>query len=107
VASEQLVKVKLEDGTIFVAEATSLGGSLIGERDIVTNLGSVTRSIEKVSREVFDSLKRIAPTKATVELSFSLALQEGNLVALLGKGKAEGTITATLEWTNPTPAVKG
>lgn len=106
-SGERLVTVQLDDHTSMVVVADQVGAVLVADEDIVGKLGKVTDSIEKVSREVLDALKRAAPTKATVELGFSLAIEAGQLVALFGKGKGEASITVTLEWVKPTASAKG
>jgi Trypsin-co-occurring domain 1 len=101
-SGERLVSVQLDDGTSMVVVADQVGAVLVADEDVVGKLGKVTDSIEKVSREVLEALKRAAPTKATVELGFSLAIEAGQLVALFGRGKGEASITVTLEW-SPKP----
>jgi hypothetical protein len=105
-AGERTISVALDDDTQLVVVAEQIGPALVSDEDVVAKLGKVTGSIERVSREVLDALKRAAPTKATVELGFSLAIEAGQLVALFGKGKGEASITVTLEWSKAadTPA---
>jgi hypothetical protein len=85
------------DGRLVVL-AEQKGAELVADKDIVAQLSSVTKPIEKVGGEVLEAVKRAKPTKAIVELGFGLAIEQGQLVALLGKGKAEATIKATFEW---------
>jgi Trypsin-co-occurring domain 1 len=103
-SAERLVSVTLDDGTTMVVVADTIGPSLVSDDDVVGKLGTVTKSIEKVSREVLDALKRVGPERATVELGFSLAVEAGQLVALFGRGKGEASITVTLEWSKAAPA---
>jgi hypothetical protein len=97
-AGERAITVNLDADTTMVVVAEQVGPALVADEDVVAKLGKVTDSIERVSREVLDALKRVAPTKATVELGFSLAVEAGQLVALFGKGKGEASINVTLEW---------
>jgi hypothetical protein len=97
-AGERAITVNLDADTTMVVVAEQVGPALVADEDVVAKLGKVTDSIEQVSREVLDALKRAAPTKATVELGFSLAIEAGQLVALFGKGKGEASINVTLEW---------
>jgi hypothetical protein len=97
-AGERAITVNLDADTTMVVVAEQVGPALVADEDVVAKLGKVTDSIERVSREVLDALKRAAPTKATVELGFSLAIEAGQLVALFGKGKGEASIAVTLEW---------
>ncbi len=95
---ERTITLVLDENTELVVVAEQIGPALVADDEVVAKLGKVTNSIERVSREVLDALKRAAPTTATVELGFSLAIEAGQLVALFGKGKGEASITVTLEW---------
>jgi hypothetical protein len=97
-AGERVIAVDLDPETRMVVVAEQLGPALVADDDIDAKFGQVTKSIEKVSGAVLDSVKRVAPTAATVELAFSLAIESGVLVAMFGKGKGEASITVTLEW---------
>jgi hypothetical protein len=97
-AEVRSVSIDLGDDVTMVVLAEEPGPELVSAEDVVAKLGSVTGAIEKVGRQALDAAKRAAPTKATVELGFALAIEEGHLVALFGKGKGEATITVTLEW---------
>jgi Trypsin-co-occurring domain 1 len=97
-AGERAITVNLDADTTMVVVAEQVGPALVADENVVARLGKVTDSIERVSREVLDALKRAAPTTATVELGFSLAIEAGQLVALFGKGKGEASITVTLQW---------
>jgi hypothetical protein len=96
--AEQLIPLSLEDGTTIVVAAEPVGKVLVASSDVVGSLDKVTGSIERVSREMLEAAKRAAPTKATVELGFTLALEQGQLVALFGKAKGEASVVVTLEW---------
>lgn len=92
------------DGETLLVLAEQVGPDLVADEDVVAKLGRVTGSIERVSAEMLDALKRAAPDKATIELGFSLAIEQGQLVALFGKGRGEASITVTLEWEKPRPS---
>jgi hypothetical protein len=97
---EQTVRVDLGDGVTMAVVAEAVGPQLVADDDkIVATLEKVSGSVERVGRSVLDAAKKASPSKATVELSFGLAIEQGQLVALFGKGKAEATITVQLEWT--------
>jgi hypothetical protein len=96
--AERIIAVDVGDDLKFAVVAEQQGPQLVADKDITARLSAVTKSIEVVGKEALDAVKKAAPDKATVELGFGLAIQEGNLVALLGKGRAEASITVTLEW---------
>jgi hypothetical protein len=96
--ADQLIPVTLGDDITIVVAAEPVGQVLVADTDVVGRLDRVASSIERVSREMLEAAKRAAPSKATVELGFTLALEQGQLVALFGKAKGEASVTVTLEW---------
>ncbi len=96
--AERTLAIDLGDDLVLGVVAEHAGPQLVAEKDLTAKLSSVTRSIEVVSREAMEAVKKATPDKATVEVGFGLAIEQGQLVALLGKGRAEATITVTLEW---------
>ncbi len=103
-AGERLLAVKLDDGGTIVIAAEQVGSALVADTGIVAKLSNITSSIERVSHDVLDAVRRAGPSKATVELGFGLAIEAGQLVALFGKGKGEATIKVTLEWVRDSAA---
>jgi hypothetical protein len=98
-AEEQRVTLDLGDGVKMVVVAEQTGPVLVGEgQTIVARLSAVTEPIERLGREVLDAAKRAQPSKASVELGFSVAIEQGQLVALFGKGRGEASIKVALEW---------
>jgi Trypsin-co-occurring domain 1 len=95
---ERAMRVKLDDGGTMVVVAEPVGETLVAATDVVARLGTITSSIERVSRDVLDAVRRAGPTKATVELGFGLAVESGQVVALFGKGRGEASIRVILEW---------
>jgi hypothetical protein len=99
---DQLIAVQLEDEQLLAVRVELVGGALVDDdAKVIARLEGVTKSIETVGREVLESVKKVKPAKATVELGFGLALEQGQLVALLGKAKGEASIKVTLEWSAP------
>ena len=90
--------VDLGDDTTVVVSVVPVGPVPVSSGQVFDRLEGVQRSIERVSRQMLEAAKAASPAKATVELGFTLALQEGQLVALFGKAKGEATVVVTLEW---------
>jgi hypothetical protein len=102
--AERSVIVNLDDGDKLVIIAEQIGPALVDSKDIEAKFGTIVSTIERVSGQVLDSIKRVAPTRAVVELGFGLAVSQGELVTLFAKAKADATIKITLEWTaRPVP----
>jgi Trypsin-co-occurring domain 1 len=95
---ERAITVKLDDGGTMVVVAEPVGEELVSVAGVVARLGTITATIERVSREVLDAVRRAGPSKATVELGFGLAVEAGQVVALFGKGRGEASIRVILEW---------
>ncbi len=101
-AQERILSVDIgEDATIAVV-AEYVGGALVSDEDVIARLGSVAGSVETVSRHFLDAVKKAEPSHAEVELSFGLAVEAGQLVALLGKAKGEASIRVLLGWDKQT-----
>jgi hypothetical protein len=96
---ERIVAVDLGDNMKVLVAAEQKGPELVAENEeLEAKLTSVTGAVERVGHDLLEAVKRAAPTSATVEVGFGLAIEQGQLVALFGKGKAEATITVTFNW---------
>lgn len=97
-AGDRSVTLDLGENMTMVVLAEQQGPQMVADDKIVATLDRVTGPIERVSGEMLEAVKRISPSKATVELGFGLAIEQGQLLALFGKGKGEASIKVTLEW---------
>ena len=104
--AERTVPLEVDGATMLVV-AEQVGPELVSDDDVVAKLGAVTGSVERVSAQMLGAVKRAAPDKATIELGFSLAIEQGQLVALFGKAKGQASITVTLEWANGSSVKSG
>jgi Trypsin-co-occurring domain 1 len=95
---ESTVTVELDGGGTMVIVAESVGDVLVADTGIIAKLSTITSSIERVSHDVLDAVRRAGPSKATVELGFGLAIEAGQVVALFGRGRSEASIRVVLEW---------
>lgn len=96
--SEKLLVLDLGDDVAIAVQVERSGPQLVSDKDIDAKFDEISGSIERVSKNLLDAVKRSGPSKATVELGFGLAVEEGRLVALFGKGKMEASIAVKLEW---------
>jgi hypothetical protein len=96
--ADRILAVDVGNGVTIAVAVEQRGPQLVADSDITARLSSVTDSIEVVAKAALEAVKKALPDQATVELSFGLAIEEGKLLALIGKGKAEAAITATLTW---------
>lgn len=93
----EIIKAELPNGGILCIQATALGG----EEEVAFTLPSfneVTRAIEGIAESVVTTLQKVRPKKATVEFGLEMALESGQLTALLVKGSGTSNLKVTLEW---------
>jgi hypothetical protein len=93
----EIIKAELPNGGIVHIQATALGG----EEEVAFTLPSfkeVTHAIEGIAESVVTSLQNVKPKKATVEFGLEMALESGQLTALLVKGSGTSNLKITLEW---------
>lgn len=93
----EIIKAELVNGTIVHIQVTALGG----EEEVAFTLPSfneVTHAIEGIAESVVSTLKKVKPKKASVEFGLEIALESGQLTALLVKGTGTSNLKITLEW---------
>ena len=93
----QIVRAELANGAIVHIQATALGG----EEEAAFTLPSfkeVTDAIEGIAESVVAALQKVKPKQASVEFGLEVALESGQLAALLVKGSGTSNLKITLEW---------
>lgn len=94
------VPLDLGNGKIVRIEATQLGGpEKVGllETQPVRDL---VEAIEGLGTLVLDAVKKLAPTKATVEFGVEVAVEAGKITALLCQGSGKANLKITVEWSS-------
>ena len=98
-ARTEIVKAELANGTIVHFQGTLLGG----EEEVAFTLPSfqgVTDAIESIAASVHSAMQKAQPHKASVEFGLEIALEAGQLTALVVKGSGTANLKVTLEWGN-------
>ena len=93
----EIIKAELANGGTLHIQATILGG----EEEVVFALPSfegVTHAIEGIAQSVVSTLEKVKPQKASVEFGLEVALESGQLTALLVKGSGTSNLKITLQW---------
>ncbi len=93
----EVVKAELTNGTIIHIQATALGG----DEEVafaVPSFKHVTDAIEGIAESIVTTLQKVKPHKASVEFGLEVALEAGQLTALLVKGSGTSNLKITLEW---------
>jgi hypothetical protein len=98
----QVVKATLTgetaaEGSTFSIEVVPLGGEQRVSSEFY-NFGELTTSLEALSKSLYDSIKKIQPTKASIEFGIEIGLESGKLTALLVKGSGKANLKVKLEW---------
>lgn len=92
-----IIKTELANGASLHIQATILDG----EEEVSFELPSfkgVTDVLEGIAESVVTTLKKVKPQKASIEFGLEVALESGQLTALLVKGTGTSNLKVTLEW---------
>jgi hypothetical protein len=96
-SDNEAIKTELPNGAILYVEATLLGGKeKIANK--LPSFGEVTQVLDGITDTLLQSLKRAKPKKASVEFGLEIALESGQVTAMLVKGTGAAHLTLTLEW---------
>jgi hypothetical protein len=88
-----------QEGRVFKIEVDST--AYPGETDIDTRLPSfegVLDTVEELAAAFASTLQRAGPRRASIELGVDVAVESGQLTALLVKGSAKANLVIKLEW---------
>jgi Trypsin-co-occurring domain 1 len=96
----RIVQVELANGATMFVEAvgTKSGGMASVALPAKLDFDNVLGTLGELGSAVVDKLKVAGPSRATVELKFGFVAEPGKLTALLVSGKADASLTVTLEW---------
>jgi hypothetical protein len=92
------VSAKLEDGTIVKVQVAATGGRQDVAGGQVPNFKDVSKAIEGLVAAVATPIHKAMPSKATVTFGIDVAVEPGQLTAMLVKGGGNATLEITLEW---------
>lgn len=94
------VPVQLPNGAVVKVAVASTGREDV-EFD-VKQFQPVADAIEGVVQMIADPIQKVKPKKATVKFGMELAIESGQLTAVIVKGSGKGNLEITLEWEAPT-----
>ena len=58
----------------------------------------VTDALQEIVGNLKETLNKVKPDKASVKFGVEMAVEAGNLTALIVKGSGKGNLEITLEW---------
>lgn len=91
------IPVQLNNGEEFFIEATILGGEEEVDFDFIP-FEQVTQAVEVIADSMAQTIEKIKPSKASIELGLEIGLKEGKLVTLIVQNSAKANFKITLEW---------
>jgi hypothetical protein len=90
------VPVQLPNGAIVKVEVASTGREDVGFD--VKQFQPVADAIEGVVQMIAAPIQKVKPKKASVKFGMELAIESGQLTAIIVKGSGKGNLEITLEW---------
>jgi Trypsin-co-occurring domain 1 len=95
-SSNDTVPVQLPNGSIIKFEVTK-----IGREDVcfdTKQFQPIADMIEGVVQMISAPLQKVKPKKATVKFGMEVAVESGQLTAIIIKGSGKANLEITLEW---------
>jgi hypothetical protein len=106
VSVDELVRLEMPGGVMYV-EARRLDREPDeGEEEIASvrpKLDQVLETLSGFSSQIQESLRRSGAPRIVLELSVEIAVESGQLIAVLGKASSKSTLKVTLDWVQPRP----
>ncbi len=93
------VPVHLPNGATIKFEVTQTGREDVGFD--VKQFQPVAEAIEGVVQMIADPIQKVKPKKASVKFGMELAIESGQLTAVIVKGSGKANLEITLEWERP------
>ena len=92
----ETVPVQLPNGAIVKVEVTKSGREDVGFD--TKQFQPVADAIEGVVQMIAAPIQKVKPKKATVKFVMELAIESGQLTAIIVKGSGKANLEITLEW---------
>lgn len=98
----EFVRVTLADPGMTSVNTFSIEVVPMGGETRISNDGysfeDFAASLEALTRKLHDTIKKIEPTKASIEFGIEVGVEAGKLTALLVKGSGKANLKVILEW---------
>lgn len=95
-SSHETVPVQLPNGAIVKVEVAKTGREDVSFD--VKQFQPVADAIEGVVQMIAAPIQKVKPKKATVTFGMELAIESGELTAVIVKGSGRANLEITLEW---------
>lgn len=90
------IEVQFANGATAYVESAVYGEENVSLRPL--EFDKLVDAIEGISLTVLSAVRKVRPTKATVEFGIEVGAESGQLTALIVKGTGKANLTITLEW---------
>ncbi len=90
------VPVQLPNGAVAKFEVTTTGREDVGFDS--KQFQPIAEAIEGVVQMIATPIQKARPKKATVKFGMELAIESGQLTAVIVKGSGKANLEITLEW---------
>jgi hypothetical protein len=101
---EELVKVTVPGGVVYI-DARRLDERAVDDEEEIASirpkLDGVLDTLSGLSSQLREALQRSGAPRIVLELSVEIAVESGQLVAVLGKASSKSTLKVTLDWAQP------
>lgn len=94
----QNIPMELPNGMSVKFEVVQTGREDVAFKSFSFN--QVSEALEGVCDAIKGTLEKVKPTKATVKFGIEMAVESGELTAVIVKGSSKGNLEVTLEWEN-------
>ena len=99
-ASEKIIPLRLSDGETIKVEVTQIGEQQVSSETRIFK--KATGIIKSVANDVAETLKEVDKTvktdKFSVTFGLEVAVESGELTALIVKGTGKANLEITMEW---------
>jgi hypothetical protein len=97
----EIIPIELSDGTIVKIEVTPIGEQQVSSFHSLP-FKEATAVIRAFAHDVATSLQEVSttaqPDKISVKIGFELAIESGQLTALVVKGAGKANLEISMEW---------
>lgn len=98
--SSKIIPFKLSDGETIKVEVTPLGEQPVSSETRIFK--NATKIIKSIANDVSETLKEVnetvKPDKFSVTFGLEIAVESGELTALIVKGSSKANLEITMEW---------
>lgn len=97
-AFTEKIPVQLENGKVIKIEVSQTGQEDVGFDDEPLSFKEVTDALEGIVNSLNNTIQKVNPDKASVKFGMKLAVEAGQLTAMIVKGSSKANLEITLEW---------